>query len=244
MKFLLSTLTIIFLISCSNSTMQNAAFTEEHQNGTPLDYYLNFSIKDSVYFEHQDSFQIESIQDLTFEMTFTDAYQSTHKYPYFYNDMTSPDSVDIIGIVRFEEDGTSNFEKSTYDLEFVLSESLENLEKIDDKTYKYLDNFMLYKQLKSNNFGNKNLFGGGNKSTLFMSFPDIGELPNEAYYFIMSSNGFYFPHENLEFTMIEYDELENTITLKGNYNVEIKMLSCGFFSTHAVSNAEFQLIIK
>ena len=77
-----------------------------------------------------------------------------------------------------------------------------------------------------------------------MTFPSTEEQPDDMFGQGMSSNGFYFAHENLEFTMIQYDELENTITLKGMFEVEIKMLSCGFYSTHAVTDAEFQLIIK
>lgn len=76
---------ILFIgYSCTNEIHEESQEDTIEANG--FDYYLNFSIVDSIYFEHQDSFFIESIQDMDHEIVFIDAYLSKHTYPYFYID--------------------------------------------------------------------------------------------------------------------------------------------------------------
>ena len=83
----------------------------------------------------------------------------------------------------------------------------------------------------------------GQLNQFLLSFPnvDLGEhtMPN----YTLTSNGFYFEHEQLEFSNVVYHSETNTIDLSGNFTVEMKELSCGFYSYFFVENARFQALI-
>jgi len=56
----------------------------------------------------------------------------------------------------------------------------------------------------------------------------------------LSSNGFYFDYETLNIETIEFDYITGDITLIGNFNVDLKISSCGFYSFFRVENANFE----
>lgn len=229
--------------ACQNSILHEAQDVEEVQLAN---YYLELDISDILYTnpDEQDTTHVNADQDLDFAFTFKDLALED-RYLYFANTYgLSPDSIAIVGNIRFVQSPNSTFPEDLFDLEFVLTEARDNLEQNADGTYTYLDKEVLAHRLATENFGNNSLFGGYNVSQMLLTLPQPQELLNGWGEMVLSSNGFYFPYENLDLTEVSYLAEEDAIVVGGTFAVELKVMSCGFYSFYAVQQASFRGLIQ
>lgn len=233
---------IAFFASCEEVFINEAAIATQPDN-VPL-YYLSFDAIEYDYShpENQDAVSVYAEQDMDLELSFKDL-TTLDRYLFFAYGVDLPsDSIAIMGNLRFVQ--TPNvFEQEIVDLEFVLLESLENLTLNTDSTYSYISNEILYQSLVELEWGNIFDTGNPSPSQILLTFPFSVEdesLPHS----LLTSYMFYFPHEDLTLSSINYIEEKDAIELAGNFTVDLKMLSCGFYSTHLVSDAEFIALIK
>jgi len=246
MKYLFAFAIVVFAMSCSKNDSDSLdekpigkLKVEENVN-----FFLDFEINDSLYYENQDTFVVQSEQVIEEDIEFILASKLSNTYPYFYWVEESPDSVLVIGSIKYQALDNVTFEKKEYNLDILLKEDISNLTQVSDTSYTYTSNEVLAQRLTNEDFGTANLFGSGNMSTIFLTFPEIDEDMQNYFGGVSCSNGFYFPHEKFEMTKVAYDEVSDMIRIEGQFNVEIKFLSCGFFSTHAVNNANFRALIR
>lgn len=241
MKYLLISIVVVALMS---SCAKEVAIPEEDAS-VEEDFFLRFDIVDNVYDpENQTTYSVEAMQIGTGSVVFVDAYRSKHKYPYFSYGMPPTDSLDIIGAISFESKSSFGFEVQTVDIEFVVREAISNLSSISDSTYVYTNIEKLYDQLITHDFGQKNLFGNGDRSSIFVTIPEETVEGEDTYHRLPTSNGFYFSHEDLDLTEIMLDSDQEIILVHGSFVVELKQLSCGFYSSHLITDAEFSLKLK
>lgn len=209
------------------------------------DLYLNFDIHDDVYNEEdQDRYAVISEQDLETSIQFLDAKYSFHRYPFYNHIDISDDSIFVIGTLTFNAEQSFGFKDKEILFEITVKEAKAHLDQLSDSTYVYSSNKPLYEQLMTKNFGNKNLFGESDLSTVFITIPSTPKEFDFMAHYNYTSNGFYFSEEDLSFTSIEYDENNDRIIAEGNFEVQLKQLSCGFYSTHALTNASFKLLLQ
>lgn len=240
MKKLLYCLIALSILSCSKSELiiEDDFIKEE-------DYFLNFDFKYLIYTTGpQPSHEVVSIQNLEQPMTFLDVQKSIYKYSYFNKGDAHTDSIDIVGTIKFEADNNFGINGSTIYFEIIVREAKSSLNSISDSTYVYKTNSTLYNQLSKNNFGPKSMFGEPDRSIVLISIPSVEIFNDETYDYVYTTNGFYYDHEYINFTNIEFNQRENTILLDGGFEVDLKMLGCGIISSHYIENAEFKLKIK
>ena len=229
--------------ACQQSLLYEAQDVEEVQLAN---YYLELDINDVLYASpaEQDTTHVNADQDLDFAFTFKDLALED-RYLYFANTYgLDEDSIAIIGNVRFIQSVGSAFPEDLFDLEFVLTEARDNLEQNTDGTYRYLDKEVLANRLATENFGNNSLFSGNNVSQLLLTLAQpVGPLSGWGD-MLLSSNGFYFPHEVLDLTEVSYLAEQDAIVIGGTFEVELKVLSCGFYSFYSVQEASFRALIQ
>lgn len=241
-SFLFPFLLLFFITACQTSILQEAQDIEEVQLSN---YYLAMDISSISYSnpDGQDTTHVSTDQDLDVVFTFKELF-SLDRHLYFALGSNSPDSIALLGNIRFLQNPNSDFSEDLFDLEFVVFEALSNLEQNADGTYNYLDRQLLANRLSNEGWGNQNLFSGYNINQLMLTLP-VATTPEEGWgEMILSSNGFYFPHETLELTEVTYLAEDDAIVLSGNFEVELKILSCGFYSFYNVRQASFRALIQ
>ena len=229
--------------ACQQSLLYEAQDVEEVQLAN---YYLELDISDVLYAspDEQDTTHVNADQDLDFAFTFKDLALED-RYLYFANTYgLDEDSIAIIGNVRFIQSVGSAFPEDLFDLEFVLTEARDNLEQNTDGTYRYLDKEVLANRLATENFGNNSLFSGNNVSQMMLTLAQPVEPLSGWGDMLLSSNGFYFPHEVLDLTEVSYLAEQDAIVIGGTFEVELKVLSCGFYSFYSVQEASFRALIQ
>lgn len=229
--------------ACQQSLLHEAQDVEEVQLAN---YYLELDINDVLYAspDEQDTTHVNADQDLDFAFTFKDLALED-RYLYFANTYgLDEDSIAIIGNVRFIQSVGSTFPEDLFDLEFVLTEARDNLEQNTDGTYRYLDKEVLANRLATENFGNNSLFSGNNVSQMMLTLAQPVEPLSGWGDMLLSSNGFYFPHEVLDLTEVSYLAEQDAIVIGGTFEVELKVLSCGFYSFYSVQEASFRALIQ
>lgn len=234
-------LTLIMLVFQSCNKFQNNQSDELSGNS---EYFLDFDIMKADYNEpDQESQFVDSDQVVDF-VTFYDLNDSDR---YFYFNIAPPSSIDsvtLIGAVDFESNDISTFGDDQIRLELLLTENKSNLVALADGAYRYKTNETLYQKLQEGNFGNQGLFSNKYVNQLLLTFPSVSDTTHSVGYEMLSSNGFYFEHEILDLTTIDYDSETNAIELGGGFDVNVKMLSCGFYDFYYVTNAEFFVEIR
>ncbi|MEL7426606.1 MAG: hypothetical protein AAFN81_26675, partial [Bacteroidota bacterium] len=195
--------------------------------------------------DEQETTAVFSNQDTEVSLVFEDVTESD-RYLYFASYRSIPeDSIALIGALRFVLDQSTPFEQEVFHLEFVIEEAREHLTQQADGSYTYNSNEVLAERLSDENWGRDNsLFADAHLSQFLLSFPDATFPEYWVQHYTMSSNGFYFEHENLEFTSVQYQQATDEIILSGTFGVEMKELSCGFYSFFSVTNANFKVLIQ
>jgi len=238
MKKILHLLIILIICSCTKSEIDEI-------NNDPENFYLNFDINDNVYKpEEQNEFSVKSNQDVNSPLVFVD-FRKTHlRYPFYPSHLNNPDSINIVTTVKFEGDINFGFEDKTIQMEINVYEDISNLIQINDSSYVYKSMEILYGQLLSKNFGNPNISKSYDRALVHISVPSQIVNLDFGYYTPYTSNGFHFPHEDIILNSIKINRDRSAIRLNGTFEVELKMMGCGFYSTHHISNAEFNLILN
>ncbi|MEL7247345.1 MAG: hypothetical protein AAFO03_02965 [Bacteroidota bacterium] len=242
MKYLSLLLVTILSYSCEQNIVAVAQNIEENS----LDYFLEFDITSINYLgdKEQDQTAVFSNQDLEAELVFYEL-NTLDRYFYFAYDLNSTeDAVALLGQLRFTLDESTPFEQEVFHLEFVLAESRSNLTEQPDGTFRYTDLSILANHLEDQDWGSNSFFGGGRINQFLLTFPDTSLEEYGPGSYTITSNGFYFEHEHLDFTAVEYQQATNEIILSGTFGVEMKELSCGFYSFFSVTNANFRALIQ
>lgn len=242
MTRLLLLLLMTSVLGCHQNIIAEAQDVQENS----LDYFLAFDITNIDYSnpDAQETTSVYSNQNLETRLQFQDL-TTIDRYLFFATYLNiSEDSIALIGQLQFILDESTPFEQEVFDLEFVHIEARSNLTPQPDGTYTYNNLGILAERLRQDNWGQSVFSGNSQLNQFLLSFPNpnLGEHHMENY--TLTSNGFYFEHENLSFTDITFRESANQIDLSGNFNVEMKELSCGFFSYFSVENARFQALIQ
>lgn len=243
MKYLLLPLLFLGCLSCK----QNLIVSSQDVKPAQLNYYLEFDITE-VNYQHpdqQETTAIYSNQDVESALTFKDV-NDTDRYLYFATyRSTHEDSIALIGELRFVLDESTPFEQEIFHLEFVLEEARSALSQQADGSYIYNSNEVLAQRLQHQNWGQNNgLFSNSQLSQFLLSFPNANFEHQFIENYTLSSNGFYFEHEALEFSQVVYQPATDEIVLEGNFKVEIKELSCGFYSFFSIDNANFKALLQ
>ena len=243
MKYKCLVLLLLFCFSCQ----QNILVVAQNVEPLALNYYLAFDITAIDYQnpDGQETHSIYSNQDLGVSLLFEDISESD-RYFYFasYRD-TAEDSITLIGTLRFVLDNSTPFEQEVFHLEFIINEAREHLNQQAEGGYVYNNNQLLAERLRDLDWGRDNaLFSNSPLSEFLLSFPDTSLAEGEVDNWPLTSNGFYFEHENLTFSEVEYRPAADEIVLSGQFNVEMKMLSCGFYSYFSIENANFKALIQ
>lgn len=243
MKYLLLPLLLFSCLSCKKSILVEA------QDVAPigLNYYLAFDITDVNYQnpDQQETTSVYSTQDIESQLTFRD-YNDADRYIFYtiYRDIPE-DSILLIGQLRFVLDESTPFAQEVFHIEFLLEEARSELSEQPDGSYTYNSHAVLAERLQNQNWGNNdNMFANNQLNMLLLSFPDANFEHLWTGNRTLTSNGFYFQHENLEFTDVEYRPASDEIVLTGNFSVHLKELSCGFYSFFAVDNAHFKALLQ
>lgn len=234
----------LLLFSCWGCH-QNIIAEAQDLEQTALDYYLQFDITNIDYVnpDEQQTVSVSSTQDVAINLSFQEL-STLDRYLYFASyHPVSDDSITLIGQLHFDLDEETPFQQEEFLLEFILIEARANLTEQPDQTFRYNDLELLATHLQNNNWTESGFVDNGQLNQFLLSFPnvDLGEhtMPN----YTLTSNGFYFEHEQLEFSDVVYHSETNTIDLSGNFTVEMKELSCGFYSYFFIENARFQALI-
>lgn len=228
----------LLLAACSQQTDIQSV----EANVSKIDYALNFDISKVDYqaIDESSTYSINAIQatDYGFKLESLSQQDIIH---YYFNHPVSDDSLNLIGSLYFENQDQDLFNTQELLLQFVFPEAKSNLIQLPDSTYTYQSNLALHSRLSEIDWNNQKLFTENNFGQFIMTVPNSTNLDmnwHPADY--LSSNGFYFDYETLNIETIEFDYITGDITLIGNFNVDLKILSCGFYSFFRVENANFE----
>lgn len=243
MKYLLLPLLFLGCLSCK----QNLIVSSQDVAPAQLGYFLEFDITDVNYQDpdQQETTAIYSNQDVEVALTFQDVNESDRMLYFAQYRPVHEDSIILIGSLRFVLDESTPFEQEIFLLEFILEEARSALSQLPDGSYIYNSHEVLAQSLQNENWGQSNaLFSDSQLNQFLLSFPDANFEHQWMENYTLTSNGFYFEHEELEFTAVEYRPATDEIVLDGKFSVEMKILSCGFYSFFSVDNANFKALIK
>ncbi len=224
------------------STILNAQENEQ----APQNYFLTFDITGINYMnpEAQKQTAVYANQDIETELVFYELDSLDRFFSFGFGLPNTEDSVALLGQLRFVLDESTPFEQEVFHLEFVLVEDRINLQAKANGSYRYNNLEVLAKHLKNLNWAGGDLFGGSQISQFLLSFPSASFKEHQINNQTLTSNGFYFEHEILDFTNIAYHQETNQIDLSGAFTLEMKELSCGFYSFFLVENGNFHALIK
>lgn len=201
------------------------------------DYYMNFDIVGSSYAsEDQTLYSIESDQDLTIKASITEAPGG---YPYhnspYYNPVEEG-KIRLLISLKFRSETQENFENTDWFFEFLVVEDLENINKLDDELFEYKSNSLLFEKMK--------LYKEENNFPLLLTMPDFQELSMGWELGVLSNVDFYFDEESYDIIELNYQSSEDKINMSGTFDVNLKVMSCGYYTFYEVRKANFNLLIE
>lgn len=210
-------------------------------------YFLEYDIKDIEWRPEdveRDSFSIYAEQDQDVVFRFQDLAVINRIFYFNRVDMLGEDSLALLGQLIFRENTASGFAYDEHALEFVLVEDIANLELQPDGSYLYLDRAYLAERLSGQNWGHQSLFNNEPVQQVILSYPQTFDENDPWQTGSLISNGFYWDYEDLTLSHVVYDEANDRIQITGDFTVEIKTLSCGFYPYYSVRNAHFEAVIE
>ena len=230
----------LILIICSCSQQTDIQSIEA--NVSKIDYALNFDISKVDYqsIDESTTFPIIASQSATYDFKL-ESLSEQELIHFYFNHPVSEDSINLIGTLSFTNQNQDQFNAEELLLQFVYPESKANLTQLPDSSYTYQSNLALHTRLSEIDWNNQKLFTENNYGQFVMTVPNSTNLEMDwhpADY--LSSNGFYFDYETLNIESIDFDYITGDITLTGQFNVDLKILSCGFYSFYRVENANFE----
>jgi len=153
-------------------------------------------------------------------------------YPgYFWiGEQTNADSVTLFLSLTYQSNLNDTID---YTIDFIFDESLDNLVKLEECTYEYKDASTLYSQLL--NFNEYSNYINFRSSEYYEVFDDKK--------FFHQTDFFYMEDETMEITSVLYNQYSNQITIELNLNAYFKMLSCGYYITHQIKEANLKGIL-
>ncbi len=233
MKYLSILFACILLFSCSKD---QEIMDLPVQIESP-DYYMNFDIVGSSYAsEDQTLYSIESDQDLTIKASITEAPGG---YPYhnspYYNPVEEG-KIRLLISLKFRSETQENFENTDWFFEFLVVEDLENINKLDDELFEYKSNSLLFEKMK--------LYKEENNFPLLLTMPDFQELSMGWELGVLSNVDFYFDEESYDIIELNYQSSEDKINMSGTFDVNLKVMSCGYYTFYEVRKANFNLLIE
>lgn len=232
MKYLTVLLASILLFSCSREEEILDLSAKEI-----ADYYMNFEIVATSYSaEDQTIHSIESKQNEALSLSITEAPEG---YPYYNNPYYNPveeGKIKLLISLQFESPGLENFENQDWFFEFMVVEDLINIIELEEGTYQYVSNEILFEKMVQ--------YKEENSFPLLLTIPDFQELSMGWEMELLSNVDFYFDEEAYTIVDLNYSPLEDKINMSGAFDVHLKVMSCGYYTFYEVRNANFNLFIE
>lgn len=235
----------LFALSCNKNTQLADTPT--------IGYYLEFDIWDIPEYgetEEPDSVHFYAKQEVEATIRWrnlTDKLEAHFSYGGLYGLDNNEDSILIVGTLDFPDE-SNTFEHGRAQLEIALMEDRRKLVMNADSTFRYRQLEDLLPRLNSESLG-ANFFQLEDPTqrptaNLLMTLPELA-VPEENWGITrVTSSMFYFPDEVLNISSARYYETSNSIELSGDFAVQLKIPSCGFYPFYGVKNANFHAIIR
>lgn len=234
-------LSIAILLSlgiCFSSCEKSPTPIDECENPKENGLYFN-AITYANSYQIVDSQMVKTLYDSNrgFKVK---AVEETNWYSGLNFDNLSSDSIYVETSFQFNVFCESEFEFEVFEIQLIYKESMEHIEESQDGYYHYKNFNHLYRSLSIQNWDSL-LFKDEIEAVAIVTIPDsLDDWHGQPY----SSNGFYFDYENFHFTDLEFDAQTNQIKMGGNFDVSIKVLSCGYFIFYDFQDACFSLKLE
>ncbi len=230
-SILLILVLLIPISSCHKDAILDAGLNHK-TNGMCLDF---ISIQNSF----------EAIDTTTITSSFNsekgiEVNAASQEFNHFGIELENVENDSIYLFSSFEYDVSNNidFMYRKFELGFLYKEAKDNITTNADGFLQYKDLNNLLQILRKHKWDN-NQFREQVNALAFIRIPDsYNEWTNDQY----SSNGFYFEQEKFQFNELNYNE--NEFSMSGNFDVQLKILSCGYWTFYELRNASFQTNIK
>ena len=244
MRILFPILIILGLLSC-----QKNEFDNDLEVRSAPEYYLEFKVSEVGVFGEsvtESSDPIYCTQDVELESYITEAREIYGIWR--ITDDLEEDSIWVNCQLRFDIEGIENLE-IPIDLIFLYKESKEMLEFTSNNQYTYKSKEHLAEKLRTMDWTNFD-WRGLNSLMVFsvqLDNPIIEEVLGDDNHGFdipeINNTMFYYDWENFSFTNVHYSEVTDKIVLEGEFDVSLKLLSCGFWNFVNINDAHFRAMI-
>jgi len=158
----------------------------------------------------------------------------------YCNDTLSSDSIRVVASLKYNlTQEVASFQE--IDIQFYYNEAVSNLTSNDDGILYYKDYRPFYNILKNKSWDTHDWFAC---TKVNISIPDAalpwgsGEINN------LNSNIFGLDWENFKISSCEFDTNTQQIDFSANFDVSIKILSCGYYEFFRFENAELHALLN
>lgn len=228
---------LVIFQSCEKSIVNDDPCSIHNTNNITFEICDGgFLVQDSI----QDQIQVTGKYDA--ERGLMINQNSFHNFHYCSKEL-SPDSLYLMVSLQYALE-TNNFSIPTLELQFRYAESRSNLQAASDSTFIYKDNLVLFNQLSKNNWDTKSFSDEYECNQVLVVLPDNNVPWGDMHLGAFNNYGFYFDWENFRITAINYDSSLEQIEFSANFNVSMKVLSCGFAEFYYIKNAELTTTIN
>lgn len=236
-------LSLSFLFLSLLSISCNKWETDDRISALVTDYYLDFSIQDLEFGQNNDLIQLTCSQDQKYG---TVIQNKENDFFIGFGRGIPEDSVLVNMGIRFTLEDTALFVHQAFDVEFLYVENRTHLEKISEDQFIYKSNHVLADILESKKWEN-DLWNSPDKSLMQFNIPNTKIYEGDVFEGMENeyvSNGFYYQHENFRLSEIEYLEKHDAILVTGQFDITLKVLSCGFWDLYNIKDARFHAFIE
>ncbi len=195
-----------------------------------VDYTADIRISDPVFLTLE--------QDLEFGMVTKESAVN-----YWNNYETSEDSIRITNVFRYTLTDQSLFEYSTFELSFTYLEAKANLTATAEGLYTYNSNELILEAFLSRPWGQKFY----RTETKEYNHVEIKILGTEGLWPIgrlLGTDFIYFDDENFILNEVSLDSDSGQLNLSAEFNLNIKVPSCGYFDFYHLRNGHFETVIN
>ena len=240
MKIFSIAVLILGLLSCSLHEQENT-LVKDNENDR---YFLDFSIA-GISYSTPDFLEEQFVscsqkrdQDLVFQI-------AKDEYPYYnFQEEAQGDSIKIYISIPFISKEYQENVKNKWNIEFLLFEDINNLVQLSDSTYRYNSNKIFYERLQKADWNPDHFFSKSKDVSMILTMPEGTQDIEGWHQDVLSSFMFYFDHEKMFIDKLKYMESTDQIFIDGRFDVEMKILSCGFYSFYQIKRANFHAVIE
>jgi len=207
------------------------------------DNYLNFQILPSdCYHLAYDSSFLETVQNFNFG-TLTQKPKLNYYYSLIPKD-SNDDSLMLHTAFQFNLPDTHEYPFKDFEIAFVYREAKSSVTMYADSSYSHKDLNTLYEKLVNQSWTPHDNWFYTPEVNFIFSIPNTHIFEDETHNWTYSSNGFFIAHENVELTQVDFNTERQEIIVEGNFELDLKIMSCGYYQFYYVRQAKFKAIIN